>query len=202
MKRSIFHPFALALTLAACGSDSTALDDGDLSASEVDALNAAVVNLAFTYALSVLADGLPAAGPARSIPFSESFNSSGPCPLGGSVLFGWSFSGDLELGSGAYSAAFDFSMTPEECALLVPTADLLITIDGTPNLDFDLDMAIDGAGAGEYSGSYTGGLAWRANGRTGSCRMDISFSGRFSIGGGVSEEASGTACGQTISGSG
>jgi hypothetical protein len=142
----------------------------------------------------------PAAGPARAqISVNESFNGSAPCSEGGTISANGSANGTVDDVTYELDLTYMLRMTPNGCA--VPTETEVITLDGAPYLQLDMDFLLTETTI-EVSGSQSGGIAFTStDGRSGSCAFDVQFTTTANLDTleGTSS-ASGTVCGVSANG--
>jgi len=184
---------ALALiTLAGCKDDPLGVNSGDaLTQPEIQA---------FFYALSDAFSsfsGPVAVGPAMATQsYSESFSGSADCPTSGSMSASVSVHATVVDEPASIDASYKARVTPDLC--VVPTeGDQSITVDGGPYIQMNLDFTITDTSFG-FQGSEAGGISFTSSdGRAGSCRFDVSFTGTATSTTG-SSSVSGTVCGVSV----
>ena len=188
---------ALALSLVACGGDSTS-PHGTLSADESAALAmqmaSTVQGSAATSAASSMSrhiDGLNLA----SAPVSLNLDTTVPCPLGGDTHLTLAVSGTVD--QTAQTATLDLTGTnaPHECGYHVKQVDVHVT--GNPSLTQTAHVAVDhGQPVGTQSFTAGGGFTWSTNdGRSGSCTIAYTASANYSTN---TVNVHGSVCGTTI----
>jgi hypothetical protein len=188
----------LALSTAACGDsdDPVTPTEGD----ELTAAEAAVLAGIFTgEALGSAQQQLPGAGaqgPATApTPFDVDVSFNVPCPLGGSVDYRGSMSGEVDAEAGNMAVSVSTSQVHAACGVDVEGVTVFVT--GAPGLDFSADIAAQGdPPQGSLSATWSGGFSWEASdGRSGTCGVNLSAAQDLTVGTG---SVSGTFCGASI----
>jgi hypothetical protein len=166
----------LTLLVGAC-SDSGGVSGDPLDQEEAAAIFAEVFGVAF---------GAIGAPPAVMMAPAEAIEPvTGECELGGSVTI----SGDVT--EGTSSVSFDLTEAINGC--VVESGGVEFTVNGDPNIKISGNLTVSGQ---SISGTFdmTGGFKYTADdGRSGGCGVDVSVN--FST-----LQASGSVCGQSISG--
>lgn len=184
---------AVALTLTACGGDSTAPDTEGLDPAEAEALSSVIVSQAIQAGFSAMGSAF---GP-QLIPFSESVDGTQGCAMGGTVSVSGGLDGDVDI-SGAGTLTMNLQMVHQGCRLQDPATGYVFTIDGAPNLTATLDMQTFSDGSATMTGGNSGTVRWDLSGRTGSCVVSILWNGSVAAGGTTEVSVSGTVCGDPI----
>lgn len=170
----------LALAVAACGGDPTGTNSGDqLTALEVQAVFNALgssfdsIGVVGTAMQRVSAmQGITSAASA-AVPINENFNITVPCVSGNVQLIG-SMTGDIDEQTFESTLTMEFTWKLNGC--LVPTETTTLTVNGDPEIKFSADLTITQEQFG-MSGTETGGFSFTsADGRVGSCAVDVTFS--------------------------
>lgn len=184
-----------ALTLTACkGDDPLGVNSGDpMTEAEIQAFFNALSD-----GFAQFGGGPAAVGPARATStYSESFNASAECPTSGSMSASVSVHATLTDEPLVLDASYQARVTPNMC--VVPTESGVITVDGSPYLQMSLDLTLTETTI-DFDGSYVGGIAFASDdGRSGSCRFDVDFSGTANLDTQAgSSSVSGTVCGVSV----
>ena len=180
-------------TLVGCKSDPVGTNSGDpLTEAEIQTFFYALSD-----AFSSFSAGPAAVGPARATAsYSESFNASAECPTSGSMSASVSVNATVTDEPLLVNAKYRARVTPNLC--VVPTESGSITVDGGPYIQMDVDLAITDTTVG-FEGTYRGGIGFTSSdGRSGTCRFEVSFSGSASSTT-ASSSVSGTVCGVSVS---
>jgi hypothetical protein len=191
---------ALAVSLAACGGDTTGTGD-PLSEAEATELAEALVEGGFVgFAQQAAPMGAPGAEAAT---ITVTLNETYPCNDAGgtgTVTMAGSVSVNVNEETGVGAFEFNYTMAPHGCT--VPTSGVLVfTVDGDPNIRItgDFDWTETSASG---SLNYGGGFAWDASdGRSGTCGVDLTANYNFtwsSTSSSGSATMSGSVCGVTV----
>lgn len=187
--------FVLAVTatvLTGCKSDPLGTNSGDpLTEAEIQTFFYALSD-----AFSSFSSGPAAVGPAlATASYSDSFNATADCATSGSMRGSVSVRATVTDEPLVVDATYRVRVTPDLC--VVPTESGSITVDGGPYLQMDVDLLLTEATI-EFDGSYGGGIGFTASdGRSGSCRFDVDFSGSVTSTS-ASSAVSGTVCGVSV----
>ncbi len=195
---------AFALVAAAC-SDDPAAPSNELTAVEAAELAAILGDLAIEQGFSASSSGTaaaPAAVPsAVPVTFSTSVAFLADCPLGGAVDVDADLSGTLDVETGAVSTTMTVVQTHAACVAEGGETGTLFTLDGAPSVI--VAMVLDSnAQTGDFAvgATFDGAVAWAAEGRSGTCSMDLDIdtSGN-SISGTGTGTVTGSICGIAVS---
>ena len=197
MNRKIVRLVALVACVgfAACG-DSTDLVMDELSELEAQELASALMMATFTSAGALpqqpsAAPGGPQTAPAE---YSFEFEGSVDCALGGSVgvVATLAVVGDTE--SEAGTVAYSMTQVHDACGVMSET-EREFTLWGAPNMVLDFTVANNGQGVVEWGGYVEGAIEWVTEGRTGTCELDLEFSGREEGDAAMAADLAGSVCG-------
>lgn len=194
---TILAAAGLTMAVAACGGDGpTGSNSGDeLTQTEIQALfNELGVAMA-----SLGLGEPPTAGPsasAGSVPFEVDFNQSAACTEAGTISLRGSVNGNFDDETNTGDMSVDLFLDFNACQVSSETT--MFTVDGDPEIQFMADMAFTPTTV-SIDGSQQGGFRFTtADGRTGSCAIDLTFSSSVnSETSEVSQSVSGTVCGQS-----
>lgn len=185
----------LILGVTACSSDPLGVNAGDqLSAAEIQSvLDAMSAAFAGGSTLNGPAAGSgPSFGPA-AVPINQSFDFSAACQSGTVGLSG-SVNGQLDDQTLEGSLSMELTWRLNSC--LVATETTSFTVNHEPEITFtgDFDFTQDEI---SVSGTEKGGFRFTAaDGRTGSCAIDLTFSTSFNaVAQSATNSVSGTICG-------
>jgi hypothetical protein len=178
--------------LAGCKSDPVGTNSGDpLTEAEIQSFF-----FALSDAFSTFSSGPAGVGPALAASYNQSFNATADCATSGSMSGSVSVHATATDNPVVLNATYRVRVTPNEC--VVPTETGSITVDGGPYLQMDVDLLLTEATIG-FEGAYGGGIAFTSSdGRSGTCRFDVDFSGSASSTS-ASSSVSGTVCGVSVS---
>ena len=183
---------ALTLTVVACGDDVTGSSGDELTPTEVNAIFAAL-SLAF----ADVGAAAPAAGPAQApIIFDQSITLTAQCDLGGNIVLSGSLSGSIDDVTFASDINFTVIFDPNAC--IVSDGTNTFTVEGDPDITLVLDIVTAGTTeAFTASGTEKGGFTYTSSdGRSGGCKIDVTYSIVGNDAGVETIEISGTVCGQ------
>ena len=184
---------ALTLTVVACGDDATGSSGDELTATEVNAIFAA---LASAFADVGAGAGAQAGLAQVPITFDENITLTAPCDLGGNIVLSASFSGSIDDETLASDIKTTITWDPNACKVSDGTN--TFTVEGDPNITLVLDIVTTGTTeAFTASGTETGGFTYTSSdGRSGGCKIDVTYSIVGNDAGVETIEISGTVCGQ------
>lgn len=171
--------FALAvLLLAPLGACDDAAGPGTgLDAEELATLSEAMVAGDFDYSASVAAAQPEGAAVALDpVTATGEFSGARPCPVGGQILFEGTRSRTWDSETLEGSADLSMTKTHEACAREV--RDVVITLNGDPNIAIEAHHAWNAEGpTGLQTLSIHGAFTWSTDdGREGACTVDIEAS--------------------------
>jgi len=205
MTRTRFLPglsAALAITLAACGGDTTGTGD-PLTQAEAEELAAALAEGGFVGFGAQPAAPMGAPG-AEAATITVTLNESYPCNDDGgtgTVSIAGTMSADVNETTGAGSFTFNYTLTPNGCQVTTASS-LVFTLDGDPNfkVDGDFDWTETSAHGTLH---YKGNFAWTSSdGREGTCGVDLTSNYTFNFSGtgtsSASAAVSGSICGVSV----
>ncbi|MBI2401953.1 MAG: hypothetical protein HYV20_04310 [Gemmatimonadetes bacterium] len=187
---------ALAIALvagasAACGGPS------ELSSDEAAELTAELAGAGITGASSGLAGSPAQSGQleATPIPFSRTVSHTQSCSGGGSISVSGSLSGSIDSETHDGSLSLNVTQSFTDCRITRGGKDF--TVSGSPNLQLSGTITIvNGLPSGPQTLSFTGAFRWSAaDGRSGSCDIDLTISWSLAS----PSTVTGTACGHQIS---
>lgn len=196
MKSSNVRLFALFALLATAACDE-ALVPGELTETEAAELAALVMESTFSNTAG-LAQPAQANGPAMvPVEFSQSVDTSLPCPMGGSV--GVSATFDYLGDSDAAGFELDYTMTQthDGCSAASESGKQF-TLNGSPNLQLDIGIFSQDGQSASWNGSITGAIDWESEGFEGSCSMTLEFGGSALSENSANFEMSGSVCGHSV----
>jgi hypothetical protein len=192
---------ALALSLVACGGDSTG-PKGTLSADESTELAmqlaSTVQGSAATSASAQMSrhvDGLNLS----AAPVSLNLDTTVPCPLGGQTHLTLAVSGTVDQQTQTATLDLTGTNTPQECGYHVKQTTVHVT--GHPSLTSTAHVSVDhGQPVGLQSFTAGGGFSWSTDdGRSGSCTLEYTASANYTTN---VVAVHGSVCGTTIDYSG
>ncbi len=184
------------LAVAACGDDG--VSPGNLSEEEAQELATAIFSqslfdaLALNYQQPAQAPGGP-----QLATYTATVETTGQCPLGGTVAMEAVVDVETDDQTGAGSVDFSVDLTHVACVLQGDRG-TQFTLTGDPNIGFDFLMTTDGQESAEFSGSVSGAIMWSREDGGGTCSVGYEFSGSSSSNG-FSFETAGSVCGTTFS---
>jgi hypothetical protein len=187
-----------ASALAGCKSDPLGTNSGDpLTEAEIQTFFFALSDAFSSFSSGPAGVGPAGVGPAlATASYNESFNATADCATSGSMSGSVSVHATATDNPVVLNATYRVRVTPNEC--VVPTETGSITVDGGPYLQMDVDLLLTEATIG-FEGAYGGGIAFTSSdGRSGTCRFDVDFSGSASSTS-ASSSVSGTVCGVSVS---
>jgi len=181
------------VAFTAC-SDSGGSTGDALEQAEASAIFAQLFAMGFG-AVDQAPSAWMASGGPQQAPFSETISATASCPAGGSVSISGSVSGDIDESTG--NGTVTLSMTESISGCKISHDGVTFTVDGDPNIAIDSDVTVSGGGE-TLSGMFemSGGFTYTASdGRAGGCGIDVSVNlSTYS--------ASGSVCGQSVTGTG
>jgi hypothetical protein len=174
-----------------------------LSTAEAAALAAIVADLALDQGFSAAGSGAqtaPTPGLAAvpiSIDTDVQFNAS--CPEGGTVGVAAALTGTVDPDLGTIDLSMTVVQTHAACRATEPDSGIQFTLNGSPSLSVSMDLVSSAQGTYSTTASFTGGVEWDTDGRSGTCTMNLSMtaSGNPASQSG-SGSVSGTVCGIQI----
>ena len=181
-------------SFAGCGGDPVGLEGDPISEAEIQAIFSALGG-AFSSLSNTPAQASAVPGGPAAVSVSQSFDTSVPCARGGAIDASGDVSGNVDDETFASDLRFELTLEPSGC--VVATEDGTITVDGSPNVRFEIDSAFSDASI-SMDGSQAGGLRFTtSDGRTGVCGIDVAFSTVIELGstGTAQQAVSGTICG-------
>ncbi|MGI9629029.1 MAG: hypothetical protein ACR2QM_19515 [Longimicrobiales bacterium] len=180
----------------ACGGDDPTGVQGDpLSEAEVQVVFAA---LAGAFSSVGTPSQAPADGPLvpsfAPVDVTQTFDLSSECVGGGTIAAGGSISGTTDDESFAMDLLYDLTLAPSGCT--VADEETSIVVDGAPNIRIIMDILLNDLTL-SVAGSYEGGIEYTtADGRAGSCGINLAFSVTANNSSGASEQSiTGNVCG-------
>lgn len=196
---------ALLLTAAACSDDDPAGPTGDLTATEASELAGIVAQLGVQQGFSAAGSSTasaPAGGPlAAPIAFENTSEFSTGCPQGGTVAIQATISGTVDNETGAIDSDLAVVQTHSSCQVSGGQTGTVYTLDGAPDLAISMTVTTSPqAGTFNVTGAFDGAVSWAADGRSGTCTMDLdvtSTGNTLSASG--SNTVSGSVCGIAVS---
>jgi len=194
MKRFSAASLAMVVAIAACDDGPTESTGDELTEKEAAVILATVQTSGDSAYAELSTQSGQLAVNSMPTTITVEHESSHPCPQGGSVAA--VLDATLEFDEETESAAIDAqgSLTHSECA--VPHNQIVLTIDGDPNLSFELHTAIENGQPIEFDQSASGALNWSASdGRSGRCVIEFSHTIDFTAGERIVE---GEVCGHTV----
>ena len=189
--RSLHAGIILAALLAAasCGDDSTGPGDA-LTRDEVLALVEVSASQGFTLTEEVVI------GSETFTPDGSAFELTVPCPAGGTVGVDGRATLMGEPDGERFAVAFSATLVHSGCTIPHEEAGIAFTLDGAPELEMGIELAVTGDFDLEVSGTFEGAVRWATDdGRRGSCRMDLEIGAMLNEAFGVSATLDGEACG-------
>lgn len=189
---------ALAVCLAACESSTEPGDE--LSSSEAGALAAAILDLTLDAGVSESAPAPRATGPATApVTFDYDVQVEGPCPLGGTMDVDLQVAGSFDSATQQGQLDLDVDAEHHGCKVKAEDTDQIFTLDGAPGIRAEFHLVSKPDQSYTLSGRYDGDVDWASDGRSGTCRFDLQFSGAVSATTGAgAAKLTGTACGVSI----
>ncbi len=180
MKKRAVLPLAIAAALAACDDPMTTGDT--LSAAEAAELSEAMIQSSFDATGEVATTDAAAASvdgtlQATSIPLTSTFEFTltRSCLVGGQVVIAGTIEREWDRESHSGSSDLSVTKTHEQCARPLRNSDVVITLQGAPNIAVEAHHAWD---SGHRSGLQTmdmeGAVDWATDDdREGTCEIDI-----------------------------
>lgn len=201
MKRSTFAMLLTAsVGVAACGGDNGTEPTGDpLTQAEAEALAGILMSQSYQGADP---GALPAPGGPQAVPVSieTTVDADVPCELGGGIVVHGTLKvvGDSEVEGGTID--YVVTQTHRDCVAQDMESQLTFTLNGAPDMTIELHLTSDPLGALTLGGGISGAIAWATGDKSGSCGIQLTFSGSVDSGtGAASSLVSGMVCGATIS---
>lgn len=190
-----------AVGFAACGDSSEVVMSELTELTELEAQDLAGVVLLATFSSTGDIPVQPALSPngPQTVPFTfaQEFDGTVQCPLGGTVGVAASLeiSGDTESEAGH----IEYTMTQIHDACVVTSENAVtFTLWGNPSMNVAFAVDNDGQGVVEWGGSIQGAIDWETGGRTGTCSIQMEFTGRDAAGATMTASMIGTVCGFSI----
>lgn len=198
---------ALLLTAGGCSDDDPAGPSGDLSAAEATELAGIVAQLAVQQGFSAASSGsgaatAPAAAPsAAPVSFENSVEFTTGCPQGGTVDVRADISGTVDNQTGALDTNLSVVQTHSSCRASGGQTGTVYTLDGAPNLTVVMGVDTDPqTGEFDIAADFDGAVGWSADGRSGTCAMDLSVvSSGSTLAGTGTNTVTGTICSISVS---
>lgn len=192
------------LIAAACNDDPMGLNSGDeLTQAEIDEVFAEIFDALGEVFLVVnfggpqqLAAGPFSVGPVLG-PFSETFDETGSCALGGTVRVTGSVSGEIDEQAQTGTFSFNVTETISNCVISTATG-TVFTVNTSPLILMTGDFSFNATFL-TATLTITGGFAFTgSDGRSGTCLIAVEAT--VSITETTTEQVSvtGTACGRSI----
>lgn len=197
MKSSV-RVLALAgiVALAACGDDG--VSPGNLTEEEAQELATAIFSQSLFDALTLnYEQPAQAPGGPQLAMYTATVQSTGQCPLGGTVAIDAVVDVETDDQTGAGTVDFTVDLVHAACVVQGQMG-TQFTLTGNPDLGFDFLMTTDAQQNAEFSGGVTGSIAWSTEGKDGTCSIGYQFSGSSSANG-FSFQTEGNVCGTTFS---
>ena len=182
--------------LAACSDDGLGPNSGDRLTREEALMIAAAVSGSVettSAAPTVTASQDRVAG--VPITFSQTHESTHPCPQGGSLTLKWTVTGSADPDAGDFQLDVDGTHEPSGC--IYPHQGLTITLTGDPDLSFEAHLGItNGQPSEPFTAAIEGAFNWSASdGRSGRCVVRYDESTDFVA---KSRTVDGEVCGHTV----
>ena len=196
MKSTNVRLFALFALLATAACDE-ALVPGELTETEAAELAAVIMESTFSNTAG-LAQPAQANGPAMvPVEFSQSVDTSLPCPMGGNVGVEATvdYYGDTD--SQAFELDYSMTQTHDGCGATTENG-RQFTLNGSPNLQLDIGIMSEDGQSAAWSGSITGAIDWESEGFEGSCSMTLEFGGSAAGESNANFEMNGSVCGHSV----
>jgi len=188
--------FALAVGLAACGSDSPTSTGDTLSAEQTEVMMEALVE-AGGLGVGFLGAGFGVPPVEGVSAFTLSIDETEPCPQGGSIRL----TGDFTINEQTEAFTWQFTQQHNQCQATSPRDGSLWTFNGAPSLITNFTASFSDTSYA-MQGTQTGGIGFSSGGGSGTCQINLSYNFQgtsvgesFSFTGTIS----GTACGHSIS---
>ena len=110
---------------------------------------------------------------AGSPPYSESFNETAQCDMGGTVKFSGTVSGNVDDNTGYGTMNLDADLVHSSCQGAASTGQVF-TLSGAPKVSMDFDMTSSSSGF-SWNGSMGGNVSWSTSGKQGTCAISMNF---------------------------
>jgi hypothetical protein len=182
------------LALVAC--QETAGPTNGLTRAEALAVAARIVEDGET-ATNVSA-GASTEASASAVPttFSQTLQTTHPCPSGGKLQLDVEVSGSFETRTSSIEIEVDGTQTHDDCAF--PYEGITLTLDGNPDIDFSAHAAIANSLPSEpFTASANGAFRYStSDGRSGTCTLTLSSETDFAA---RETSFSGSVCGHSVS---
>lgn len=200
MKNSKSAAIALvaALVLGGCGDDPAAVNTGDLTEAEANAIAEFLLTSTYSNAASAAQPG-PSGPQAVPFTFSSQTDINVPCPLGGTVDISAhiTVSGDTEVEGGSISV--DMTEVHNSCSAEQEGTGIQFTLTGSPNLVSSFDAQSSATGDVSVTGSLDGTIGWETANDSGTCVVDIDYSASGNeLTGAATATVTGSICGVTL----
>ena len=188
---------AMALTVAACGTTEVIGDE--LTEAEAMALAEGLMSTTFSSSSEPPQGAAGLDGPAAApFTFAGQVETDVVCPLGGmvSVAAQVEVSGDDE--TQELSAEYQMTQIHDGC-VVQGEGENTFTLWGNPSMNAAFTVEATGTGVVEWAGSIEGMVDWESADRSGTCSVDLAFSGRLaSAEESVAGELEGGICGMDL----
>ena len=189
---------ALTVGAAACGESATDLGD-ELSSEEAGALAAAILDLTLAASMSESPSAQISGAAAVPTTFNESAQLEGPCPLGGTMKADLHVAGSFDPATNQGQLDLDVRAEHHGCQVEAKETGQRFTLQGAPAIEAEFRLVAKADRTYTLAGGYDGAVEWRSDGRSGTCRFDLDFSGNVdATTGRGTARLEGTACGVSV----
>lgn len=135
---------------------------------------------------------------AGSPPYSESFNETEACDLGGTVKIVGTVSGNVDDNTGFGTAKMNADLVHSSCKAAASTGQVF-TLTGAPKIGLGFDMTSSSTGF-SWNGTIAGNVSWGTGGKQGTCAISMNFNMTSDYTGeNYSGSQSGKVCGTDVS---
>jgi len=204
MRNRVLASAALAaatLFAAACdGGSATAPRDGHLTRAEALALTHSMFGVGSSFAGGGVPTGARGArilAANGSSTFTFSFDTSAPCPSGGSVGLKGSLGGGFDAVASAGEVSANVTVAHAACKVTTDQG-AVFTLNGDPDIIVGLNAASGPNGLTAFHLTETGAFTWdRGDGNSGRCTLDVAAN---LVAGTQNVQLSGSFCGYPVDG--
>jgi hypothetical protein len=169
--RSAASLFLFPVLLAAC-DDSAGPSSGDRLTRAEALLIAGEVTGSVNSTSAMPAGNTQDGVAAVPITFSQTHESTLPCPRGGTIALAWRVDGSVDAEAGSFELDIDGTHKPSACAYM--HEGVTLTITGNPDLDFGAHVGVSNHQPSQpFTANIDGAFSWTASdGRSGSCMIE------------------------------
>lgn len=199
MRKSVILSMGLCFVAAAC-DDAAGPSANQLTRAEALALTAEVLASsegAATASASAQAGATVSPDMAGGPPvnFSQTHESTHPCPSGGQLVVAFELNGTYDEDTNSLQANLDGTHTHSACAF--PHQGVTITVDGDPSIGFTASMAaMNALPTQPFTFTLDGGFDWStSDGRANTCELSLIAATDFNA---RERTIVGSVCGHTI----